>query len=730
MQFHRNRILFLLFFISGFCSLLYQVIWLRLAYARFGIITPVMSLVISVFMLGLAIGSWLGGKWISGLTKKTGMSAIYFYALTEFLVGVGSIAVPRLFSSGAAALLSAGEMNSIRYLGASAFVIALSLLPWCILMGLTFPVMMSFVREVEKANSKSFSFLYLANVAGATIGTLVTAYVLVEVLGFQSTLLVGAGLNFSIAAASVLLGRTFPCREPVVVENSKVGLPVFSHVTRKESFFLLGILFTTGFTSMSMEVVWVRAFTPVFGTTIYSFAYLLAAYLLATFAGCHLYRKHLKMRKVAETSRIIATLAEVSFLPVLLNDPRLGHATPVVLLSIFPLCACLGYLTPKLIDEYSEGAPRGAGTAYAINIIGCILGPAFASYLFLPSMGVKESLIMLAVPYVFLSCYFIAINKVPTQRYLAAGLSAVVFLGFSGYFSDSYEEYYKQSLVDSVVRRDYAATVVSFVAEGHKSLLVNGAGMTYLSQITKNMAHLPLSFLARKPESALVICFGMGTTYRSLLSWGIDVTAVELVPGVRDAFSYYFPDAQKVLSNPKGRIVVDDGRRFLNRTGSTYDVITIDPPPPVEAAGSSLLYSEEFYALAKKHLKKGGILQQWFPSAEKSTLGAVARSLADSFPYVKAFESVEGWGVHFIASTSPLETPTADEMVSKMPDDARRDFTEWYSEKNTKTAARLILTREIDMRNILSEDKTIAIADDKPFNEYFFLRRLRKQMNF
>jgi spermidine synthase len=727
MQFDRGRILFLLFFLSGFCGLLYQVIWLRVAYARFGIITPVMSLVISVFMLGLAIGSWLGGKWIAGLTRESGISAIYFYALTEFLIGVGSLVVPRLFSFGATVLLSTGEMDSIGYLVASAAVITISILPWCILMGLTFPFMMSFAREVGMLDSRSFSFLYLANVAGATTGTLLTAYVLVELLGFQSTLLVGTASNFLIAAVSMVLGKKVPYGKPIVAEDSRNGLPVLPRLKRKESFFLLGILFTTGFTSMSMEVVWVRAFTPVFGTNIYSFASLLAVYLLATLAGCHLYRKHLRMQKAAETSKIIATLAGVSFLPILLNDPRLGHAIPVVLLSIYPICACLGYLTPKLIDEYSQGAPHGAGMAYAINITGCILGPVVASYFFLPAMGVKVSLIILAVPYVLLLGYFIVINKMQSERYLAVGLLAVIFLGLSVSFSNSYEEYYKKRLTSSVVRRDYAATVVSFVVEGHKGLLVNGTGMTILSQITKNMAHLPLSFLAAKPESALVICFGMGTTYRSLLSWGIDVTAVELVPSVRDAFGYYFSDANTVLRNPKGRITVDDGRRFLNRTDSTYDVITIDPPPPPEAAGSSLLYSKEFYELAKKHLKKGGILQQWFPSDDKSTLTAVARSLTNSFPYVKAFRSVEGWGVHFIASMSALETPTANEMVSRMPANARRDFTEWSSGEDPNKPAHLILMREIDMRSILSEDKTIAITDDKPFNEYFFLRRFRKQ---
>src|SRR5205823_2957568 len=117
-------------------------------------------------------------------------------------------------------------------------------------------------------------------------------------------------------------------------------------------------------------------------------------------------------------------------------------------------------------------------------------------------------------------------------------------------------------------------------------------GVTCLTPETKFMAHLPLALHAGKPESVLIICFGMGTTYRSALSWDIDTTAVELVPSVKNAFGFYHRDAARVLNNPKGRIVIDDGRRFLKRTSAMFDVVVTDPPPPIEAAGSSLLYSK------------------------------------------------------------------------------------------------------------------------------------------
>src|SRR5215467_15023331 len=98
-QFTR-RLLFILFFVSGFSGLVYQVVWVRLAFASFGIITPVLSMVVSVFMLGLSLGAWAGGRSVKFLVRKTGCSALWFYSATELLIGIGAFAVPALFSIG------------------------------------------------------------------------------------------------------------------------------------------------------------------------------------------------------------------------------------------------------------------------------------------------------------------------------------------------------------------------------------------------------------------------------------------------------------------------------------------------------------------------------------------------------------------------------------------------------------------------------------------------------
>jgi spermidine synthase len=243
------------------------------------------------------------------------------------------------------------------------------------------------------------------------------------------------------------------------------------------------------------------------------------------------------------------------------------------------------------------------------------------------------------------------------------------------------------------------------------------------------MAHLPLASLDRAPESALVVCFGMGTTFRSMLSWNIQTTAVELVPSVPKLFWYFHSDAAQLLSSPLSHVEIDDGRRYLERTTRQYDVITIDPPPPTESAGSSLLYSKEFYSTIKQRLKPGGILQQWLPGADEEVLAAIARALQESFVYVRVFHGVTGWGLHFLASDTPFRRRSAEELVQQMPAAAVEDMMEWGPYRTPSRQFAAMLDSEFPLDRLLAASpRTLAMQDDRPVNEYFLLRLLRRDL--
>lgn len=216
---------------------------------------------------------------------------------------------------------------------------------------------------------------------------------------------------------------------------------------------------------------------------------------------------------------------------------------------------------------------------------------------------------------------------------------------------------------------------------------------------------------------------GMGTTLRSLRAWGGHVTVVELVPSVRDAFGYYFADADQVLNDPNVDVVIDDGRRFLHRTARRFDVVTIDPPPPVEAAGSSLLYSTEFYELLQTRMTDEAVLQQWFPGGEPTILLAVARALQLSFPHVRAFRSYEGWGFHFLASRRPLDHLEPETVLERLPAAVTRDLAEWVPLNLIPDLFRATIRNEVPMVVPPTGSDELVISDDRPINEYYLLRR-------
>lgn len=733
-----KRILFALFFLSGFCSLLYQVVWIRMAYASFGVITPVFSMVISAFMLGLAAGSYGGGKLINRPALRHGVSPLLLYAGAEFLIGLGAFAVPELFSLGERWLLSSGNINSSRYLILSDIIIIVSVLPWCIWMGFTYPFMMSFIRRADREHTSGFSYLYCANAAGAICGTVMTAWILIELAGFHKTLFVAASCNFMICLVSLAVHKIYRSQNIPEINDAPANRRRMAAASpNAPSHFIYLLLFFTGFSSMAMEIIWTRAFTPILLNMIYSFSSLLAVYLFSTLAGILLYRMHLKRNRSISTGNLLAALVVFSFLPILLNDPRLIISIAWALASIFPFCATLGYLTPKIIDEYSAGCPDKAGKAYAVNIAGCIMGPVCASYILLPALGVKISLVLLNAPFLLLFCLYFLKGLIPGKKFGVVASSGLLMILISVFINISYEDGFIEPddglrrtfhvLPDNhVVRRDHTATVISTGEGMGKMLFINGIGTTHLTPITKMMAHLPLALCREKPQSALIICLGMGSTYRSALSWNIKATAVELVPSVKEAFGYYFADADKIMNNPRGRIVIDDGRRFLKRSTEMFDVITIDPPPPLESSGSSLLYSKEFYDLTRRHLKKNGILHQWFPCGEFKIAQAITRALSDAFPHIRVYQSVEGWGLHFLASQSPIDVPVPQIVLSRIPEEARKDMMEWYPVNQAgrlEDFIRFVFRHEISIAELLNEDETIIITDDKPFNEYFFLRR-------
>ena len=679
---------FAFFIISGFCGLVYEVVWVRLAMASFGVTTALVSIVLSIFMAGLGLGSWGVGVLTRKISVPNAPRMLRFYALVELLIGCSALLVPIELKFGRQVLLHTGSLGAwqtSRYYVLAGVLISITLLPWCTFLGSTFPLLMSVIRQTcHSASSRSFSYLYLANVVGALLGTLLSAFVLIELLGFQSTLWFAAGLNtilsllalrisFRLGVSSLAEGEA----APPFARQTLYGLPRST---------ILLLLFTTGLISMGSEVVWMRQFTPFLGNFVYAFALVLGAYLLATVMGARDYRSWSQAHRPNESAATWSVLAVSALIPLLGANPLLKFSDSGMnglrIGSIMFFCALTGFLTPLLVDVWSAGEPDEAGLAYAFNVLGCIVGPLIASFWLEPWLGERKSILALSLPLFGFAAILAFRRSREADRALAAGWPRTKFaIAIAvGVLLFSFSNDYETAFAKREVRRDYAATVIAAGTGFHRTLLVNGFGMTFLTPITKYIVHLPMASMERRPRNGLVICFGMGTSFRSMLAWGIPTTTVDLIPSVPKLFSYYHADAPQLVSSPLARIVVDDGRRFLDGSNQMYDVIVVDPPPPVAAPGSSLLYSREFYDVIKRHLNKDGILQNWYPSqmGDAVTTASITRTLMQSFPYVRAFRSYDKtFGIHYLASMQPIPKVPGSVLAARMPLSASSDFVEW-----------------------------------------------------
>lgn len=727
--------LFAFFVVSGFCSLLCQVVWLRLAMAGFGVTSPVISLVLSVFMGGLALGSWGAGVWVRRRSPAAGR-ALVAYGFAELLIAISAFAVPPALRLGrhALAVVGAGEWGTgLYHLGVAAWLVLL-LLPFCAAMGATFPLALQALRAADPgAETRGFSRLYLGNVIGATLGTVVSALVLIELAGFAGTLRVGAFLNAALGLAALSLAareRGARAAGQAAAPRPEVTAGRPSGSERR----LLAVLFVTGFISLGMEVLWIRLLTPYLGNLVYSFAIILAVYLSATFAGAAYYRRSARLSRGAAVDGLgpWVTLALLALLPAVLADPRLpfpsgfGGGALRTLLGIGPFCLALGVLTPMIVDRLTGGDPERTGRAYAVNVVGGILGPLLAGFVLAPRLPEKLALLLLgALPLAF------ALWREPDRPRAGRRLATIAVSGalVAGVATAALAKSFEQTFDGAVVRRDHTATVAA-LTDDRKRLLVNGVGMTTLTPITKMMAHLPLALLDRRPQRGLVICFGMGTSFRSMRRWGVDTTAVELIPSVPELFGEFHADGPALLESEGARVVVDDGRRFLEYDEATYDVIVIDPPPPISAAGSSLLYSVEFYRAARRRLAPGGILQQWIPGAEPKVLAAMGRAFEESFPHRVAFRGIDGWGWHLLGSDREIRLAAPVRLAERMPKAARADLVEWGPYRLPREMFARVLDQQVPFQRLRARAREEpALTDDRPVNEYFAYRELLRRLD-
>ncbi len=692
------------FVLSGFAGLLYQTTWLRQVMGFFGASTPTVAVTLALFMAGLTIGSFVGGWWSRTLSPR---GALLAYAAVETIIAAGgALAAPWM-----AWLRECGWWVAVDAIGPrwalTVGCLVIVLLPWTVAMGATYPF---FLRFTEGRRGFSFGHLYAANVAGALAGALITAFVLVEYLGFRGAQSYGIAAN--VAAALLALALLANAREAhgkiAPVPSAAIRLPNGGRLT--------ATTFLVGFVSLGYEVVWTRIYTPILGTEVYAFAAMLATYLAATCAGSLGYRAFPGiLRRPGRAHAILAPLVVVSgVLPyIAVAIPALPMAWKVIL-GLTPFSFLTGFWTPLIVEQYAVGSASRAGWIYAWNGLGCLAGPLVAGFLLLPAAGCRLGLLLLTLLLV-VPGYLLG-GRFRFAALLPLVVAIPIFSLVPGF---------EERAGSRIILHDRVATVAAVGNGWERQLLVNGIGMTMLVNETKWMVHLP-AMAHGHPRKILVICFGMGTSFRSALSWGAEVTAVDLVPSVPRLFGYYHRDAAEVMANPRGRVIVDDGRHFLDTTREKYDLIVVDPPPPLEAAHSSVLNSQEFFAAARRALAPGGVFMLWSPNGASLTQLSQISAMQCEFPQLAIYRSLgASYGLFMLASERPLPDPELPRSLLHAPEAARKDMAEWLNGDLDHVAEllRSIVRRRSPIAELTAwQPAMVPLIDDFPVNEYCWIR--------
>jgi spermidine synthase len=259
-------------------------------------------------------------------------------------------------------------------------------------------------------------------------------------------------------------------------------------------------------------------------------------------------------------------------------------------------------------------------------------------------------------------------------------------------------------------------------------LWVNGTSMTALTVDARLMPVLPL--MARpNSASAAIVAFGMGSSYRTALRAGLTVEGVELVPSVPKMFGTFYPDASDVLADPNGRLIIADGRNHIELTPKHYDIIVTDPPPPIEAAGVSVISSKEYYEAGRGRLTPGGIMMQWMPYGQTvEEFKAHVRTFDAVFPNVLIAFGPGGAGFLMLGSEQPivltdegmkaaLARPNVLEDLSSAFDSEAHDEAGWIA-----LIKSLVWIQNDDVRRFAGDGP--LITDDHPLPEYFLIRRV------
>src|SRR5512137_234411 len=699
MTYGRLNIYFLLFTLSGFSGLIYESIWTHYLKLFLGHAAYAQTLVLAIFMGGMAVGSAVAGR----RSARIG-NLLRAYALVEAVVGVAALAFHPIFVAAVEGSYATVLPRLPGSLAVDAYkwgLASLLILPQSILLGATFPLMTAGVlRRFPAEPGRSVSMLYFTNSLGAAAGVLASGFVLVRWLGLPGTVGLAGVLNLAVAAAVWTMARE-PAVPPGPADTAATSRPL----DRRFTAFLL-VALVTGASSFLYEIGWIRMLTLVLGASTHAFELMLASFILGLAVGGLWIRRRIdgatSLARTLGVVQVAMGLLAVATLPaygftfhlmqavvrsversdagyLLFNLASNGIAGAVMLPATFCAGMTLPLVTCALLrDGYGE---RSIGAVYAANTVGAIAGVFAAVHLGLPLLGLKGLVASGAALDVALGIFLLASAgalRIPRHALLsAAGVVAVAAVAFTvdldvrKMASGVYRHGNLMAGADRQVlhHRDGKTATVSVVAEGRGARMIktNGKADATLMMVPgrapepdeATMVLLGAVPLALHPgaRTAAAIGFGSGLTTHTLLgSTTLErVDTIEIEPEMVEAARLFLPRVERAYSDPRGKVHVEDAKSFFAAGDRRYDLIVSEPSNPW-VSGVAGLFSEEFYRVARRHLAEGGLFVQWLQLYEIDVplVVSVLKALDGAFEDWEVFASNDGDAVIVARKGGPV----------------------------------------------------------------------------
>jgi spermidine synthase len=734
-----------IFLLSGAAGLIYEVVWGRQLVLVFGNTTQAVSTILTGFFGGMAIGSVLGGRIADRVRRPLRM-----YGLLELCLVVVVLCTPvtfrllhEVYRGVFDSLVAAPQLLALVRFGLA----LLALGPATILMGATLPTLTRYLSRDSSGLSSAFGRLYAANTSGAILGTVAAGFVLIELLGLTGTLFVGASCSAVAGIVAVILDRVHGSAADMVDETS-VDSPAAKSATapaagtRPRVRLALIVAYVSGLTSLGYQVLWTRLLASGTGNSTYVFTIILAMFLIGLALGAatfNAFRTRIRTIGLLSVGQIVVGLLVLSGMVMLTRSLSGQFDVSGVMFVVLPATFVMGLTFPAasaLVADPDGHVGTNSGLLLSANTLGAITGTFLVPFVVIPLVGSPVAVGLIALLNVGTGTALALSGRIeqPLVRRITAGTGAAVAVALilalvagNIFIDPNIARIRTQNYTLARSAEDEIASVQAGAAAGHPQLWVTGTAMTSLTVDTKLMPILPLML---RPQSStnLTIAFGMGSAYRGALNAGMTAEAVELVPSVPEMLSVFYPDAQQVLSNPHGHIVIADGRNFVELTDHRFDIIVVDPPPPIYSSGVSVISSREFYAAAKARLNPGGVMMQWVPYGQTiDELKAHIRTYRDVFPHVIIAFGPGGNGLFMLGSEQPITfDPAAIRQVLSRPG-VVQDLSSAYdsSEHDLEGWAALIPNLVWIQGDQVAKFGGVGplVTDDHPLPEYFLLRR-------